>query len=82
MAKSTTSDMAHVHIQWGVDHNPCCTPTKIGMVAGGSRSMEMAALCLWHGELHAAVFHIIDVITQGKDNHIWHGLLHATHPLK
>ena len=36
--QANSSDMAHVHTQWGVDHSPCYTPMKIDMVTGGGCS--------------------------------------------
>ena len=45
-------------------------PTKMSMVTGGSGSMEMAAVSSLHDELHATVFQIIGIATQGKDKHL------------
>ena len=56
MVKENTSRMAHVHTQRGGDHNPCYTPTKIGMVTGGSGCMEMAVVSSVHDVLYATVF--------------------------
>ena len=59
--------MAHIRSQHGVGHNPCYTHNKIGAITGGSGSMEMAAVHSVHVVLHAAVFQIIDIPTQGKE---------------
>ena len=56
MVKENTSRMAHVHTQRGGDHNPCYTPTKIGMVTGGNGCMEMAVVSSVHDVLYATVF--------------------------
>ena len=48
MMREDTSDIACVDIQQSGDHNPCYIPTKIGMVTGGSGSMEMAAVSSLH----------------------------------
>ena len=55
-----------VHTQQGGDHNPYYTLTKIGMVTGGTRGMEMAAVRSLHEVLHATVFQIIGIATHGE----------------
>ena len=74
MGMERTSGMAHVETQRGGDHNPCYIPTKIGMVTGGSGSMEMAAVSSLHDILHSTVFQIIGIATQGKGKYLWCGL--------
>ena len=69
--------MTHIHTQWGVGHNPCYTPTTIGIVTEGSgTSMEMATVYSINTILHAAVFQIIFIPTQGKKKHFF-SVLHA-----
>ena len=43
------------------------------MVTGGISSMETAAVNLLNAVLHTAVFYIISIPTQDKDNHLWYG---------
>ena len=66
--------MACIHTQQGGDHNPCYPRTKIGIVIGGSGSIEMTAVRSLHDVLHAMVFQIIGIATHGKREHVWHGL--------
>ena len=68
--------MTHMHTQWGVDHNPCYTPTTICIVTEGSGSMEMATVHSINTVFHAAVFHIIGIPTQVKKKYFWR-VLHA-----
>ena len=62
--------------QQGVDHNPCYTHTKIGIVTGGGCSMANghSAFMVWH--MHAAVIHIIIIgmTTYGKNKHLRYSL--------
>ena len=44
-------------------HKPFYTPTKIGTLNEGSCGMQMAAVHLWHGLLHVAVFQTIGMTT-------------------
>ena len=74
MMREDTSDIACADTQQSGDHNPCYIPTKIGMVTGGSGSMEMAAVSSLHDILHSTVFQIIGIATQGKGKYLWCGL--------
>ena len=42
------------------------------MVTGVTSSMETAAVNLLNAVLHTAVFYIISIPTQDKDNHLWY----------
>ena len=59
-----------MQMQQDVNHKykPFYTPTKIGTLNEGSCGMQMAAVHLWYGLLHAAVFQTIGMTTQGKKN--------------
>ena len=50
--------------------SPTTTTTKMGMVTEGSGSMEMAVMRSLHEVLHATVFQIIGMATQGKGRHL------------
>ena len=41
----------------------------MGMITGGSVSMEMATVSSLHDVLHTTVFQIIDIATYGKGEH-------------
>ena len=51
--------MAHMHIQWGVDHNSSYTLTKIVMVTCVGGNIEMYTVHLLNTVLNAVVFQII-----------------------
>ena len=51
--------MAHMHIQWGVDHNSSYTLTKIVTVIWVSGNIEMYILHLLNTVLNAGLFQII-----------------------
>ena len=54
-----TIDMAHMHIQWGVDHNSSYTLTKIVTVIWVSGNREMHTVHLLNTVLNAVLFQII-----------------------
>ena len=57
--KKNTIDMAHMHIQWGMDHSSRYTLTKIVTVIWVSGNIEMYIVHLLNTVLNAGLFQII-----------------------
>ena len=66
MVRENMHGMTLVYTKRGGDHTPYYTPTNIGMVTGGIRGMEMAAVRSLHDMLVVTVFQIIGIATYGE----------------
>ena len=64
------SVMAGTLSQPGVDHDPWYSRTKMRIFSDRIGSMESFTVRVVNTILHAAVFQIIGVLTQGKDEYI------------